>query len=135
MHGTLALSIPDIDPPPAGAENGLVPRATVEVIVRHRNHAIELYDEAHRAMTLGHKAMVKASTALSALHKREGAMNYHIRGERTAFMHVNDVQEHKDYMTIARRLVDTEVWAHIIEITDLERLMDKQAKEELHKQL
>ena len=38
-------------------------------------------------------------------------------------------------MATAQRITDIDIWAHLVELTDIERLMDKQAKDELRTQL
>lgn len=43
--------------------------------------------------------------------------------------------EREDFLATARKLTDTDVWAHLVEITDLGRLMDKKAKDQLNQQL
>lgn len=113
----------------------IVPRATVERIVRLRDEAVAKYGEAHSALDAAFNASAAAGKVLAALSDRENRFNHHQHGEKTAFMRVKDPQKRDDYMAIARRIVDTEVWAHVVEITNLERLMDKQAKDDLHRQL
>ena len=120
--------------PPKGA-GALIPRATVERIVKLRNEALDKYGVAHHALDAALAASVDAGKTLQALSGRENRFNYHQHGDKTKFMRVKDAQNRDDYLKHARRIVDTEVWAHVIEITDLERLMDKQAKDELHRQL
>lgn len=115
--------------------NPIVPRATAEMIVRQRNKALELYEVSHAAMTAAAEAFAKANEAMRSINSRETRYTYHLHSDKAKFMHVDDVQNRDDFMTVARRIVDTEAWSHIIEITDLERLMDKEAKEKLYQQL
>lgn len=124
------------EPPPESVDNLPVPRATVDAIVRHRDAALEAYGHAHAAMSAAADVSAKAHAAARAINPRkEDRFNHHLHGEKTKFMHVGDVQERDAYMKIAKKIVDTEAWAHVIAITDLERLMDKQAKGELYQQL
>jgi hypothetical protein len=120
------------DQPRAG---GIVPRATAERIVRQRNEALKLYEASHQAMTIAHEAVVKAHAATRAINPRETRYTHHLHGEKVKFMHIDDAQERDDFMKHARKITDTEAWSHIIEVTDLERLMDKKAKDELYQAL
>jgi predicted RNA methylase len=116
--------------------NALVPRATVDSIVAQRNRALALYAEAHDAIQSASAAVNEARKA--ALHAAPGEasrFNFHSRDERTAFLGSLQAPERAAYLADARRLTDTDVWARIIAFTDLERLMDKTAKDEFHRQL
>ena len=119
---------------PAGA-GALVPRSTVETLVRQRNAALLLYGEAHWTLDKASAALQKAAAATAAIAGRENRYNYHQSNDKAKFTGHVETQPHDDYMRHARKIVDTDVWSRIVEITDLERLMDKQAKDELHRQL
>lgn len=118
-----------------GGFGPLMKKATVEEIVRLRDEAIIRYGNAHAALDVALNSTAAAHKILSALSGKESRFNHHQRAEKGHFMHVEEPQDRDAYMKVARRLVDTEVWSHIVEITNLERLMDKQAKDELHAQL
>jgi hypothetical protein len=113
----------------------IMPRATVESVVAHRNRTLALYEQAHAALAIAETELDKAHASCYGLAQPENRFNYHSREEKVAFLKPFRLEKRDAYMATARRIVDTEVWSHIIGITDLERLMDKQAKEELHKQL
>jgi hypothetical protein len=119
----------------AAPRNAIMPRATAELIVRQRNIALERYEVAHAALSSASEATIAAHAAARAINPREGRFNYHLDGDKVKFMRVDDVQPCVDYMKVAKRIVDTEAWSRILEITDLERLMDKQAKDEMYQQL
>lgn len=124
---------PQID---TGDAPGLpMPRATAEVIVRQRNAALALYETAHAALTTALDAASRAHAAARLIGAREGRFTHHLHADKVKFMHVDEAQERDAYMAVARRIVDTEAWARVLEITDLERLMDKQAKDDLYQQL
>lgn len=114
----------------------LVPRATVEALVAQRNAALDLYGSAHAALTIASASLTKAAGAVGEIggHK-ETRFNYHQRDDKAEFTGHIELQPRDAYMARARRIVDTEVWSRIVEITALEQLMDKEAKAQLHKQL
>lgn len=120
-------------PGDTGACTALVPRATVEAIVAQRNATLAAYAQAHEALTRASGAIDDARAALSRASPGANAYNVHIEGERAAFHWTLTVPD--DYMATARRIVDTYVWSHLVHITDLERLMDKTAKDQLRNQL
>lgn len=120
---------------PEPTQTGIVPRATVEAIVAQRNRTLALYGEAYLALTASMSAIEKAHEACFALRHRETSYNYHLHEEKVHFMSPVKLAEREIYLTQARKIADTEAWSYIIGITDLERLMDKQAKDELRQQL
>lgn len=115
--------------------NAIVPRTTVTQICAHRRRALELYEQAHAALISTDAIIGQAKEAIQAASNGVNRFNYHIDGEKAAFLHRLKVPEQKDFMTLARKIIDTEVWAHVVALTDLERLMDKKAKDDLTKQL
>lgn len=120
---------------PNEPRNEIVPRATVEAIVQQRDLALGLYSTAFSALTIAAESKTKANAAARAINPREGRFNHHLHSEKVEFMGVAHQQPRDEYMAVAKKIVDTEAWARIIEITELERLMDKQAKGELYDQL
>jgi hypothetical protein len=126
------------DPGPAEAGAGeLVPRATIEAIVKQRNTALALYGQAHTALMNASDASTAAHDASRKINPNADGhrFNHHLHHDKEAFMTVGKPQSRDDYMKVAARIVDTEAWSHIVAITDLERLMDKQAKGELYQSL
>lgn len=114
----------------------LMRRATVEEIVAGRNRTLTRYDEAHAALLAASNAVGKARNSLTALLPgRETSYNMHM-GETKGHFHASlKIPDLAEYMATARRIVDTETWSWIIEHTDLERLMDKQAKDAMRQEL
>jgi len=117
------------------AARELIPRSTVEEIVGYRNKALELYDQAFTAIE-------QADTAIKAAH----AMAQRATGDAKPLIEssVHEVQDfHKAvklpdrelYQRVARRLTDLGVWSYVVQRTDLERLMDTEAKEKLRQQM
>lgn len=117
------------------ATTTVVPRATIEQTVECRDRAIELYGIAYEAIDRAALAMAAAHAMVDAA--APGARAYvdeHIP-EIAAFHAAVRLPERESFLRTARRLTDLRVWSSIIERTDLERLMDKQAKDQLREQM
>lgn len=115
--------------------NAVIPRATIEDIVGYRNEALKLYEIAHSKIGDASEA-VKAADEM-ARRAYPGINNYnHSQAEEIkAFHNAVNMPDRERYLRTARRLVDINAWAWIIERTDLERLMDKEAKDKLRAQM
>jgi hypothetical protein len=111
----------------------LVPRPTIEELVSRRNQALVLFERAHDALTATAEAMRAA--AKMAYPSATNSYNLVQEAERRNFIAHIDVPDRAKYLATAKRLTDTDVWAHIIEITGLESLMDTTAKRQLRAQL
>lgn len=131
-HATIEAA----DAPMAG---GLILRSTVESIVAKRNAALLLYETAHGALMAADRAL-QAAGEQSTFH-RVNRYNHHLYdpdskapdGER--FVYALKFAERDLYLRKARQHIDTNAWAHVIELTGLEHLMDKKAKEQFYGQL
>jgi len=115
--------------------NALVPRTTLSEICAHRRRALSLFEEAYDALQAADRAIKAAQTAVKAAAPGTNRYNHHSEPAKRAFMAGLDLPERAAYLATARRLTDTDVWAHLVQITDLERLMDKKAKDQLNQQL
>ncbi|WP_062120344.1 DUF4942 domain-containing protein [Aureimonas sp. AU40] len=114
--------------------NAIVPRATIEEIVGHRNRAVALYTDAYEQAVLADDLVKKAREAWSAAAPSRTA--YHGQHEEVAaFNALVSIPDMSQYVRTATRLIDAGIWASIIERTDLERLMDKEAKDKLREQM
>lgn len=115
--------------------NAIVPRNTVEDIVAFRNKALELFGIAHAKIEEAHEAEIEAIDMAKRAFPGTNAYNAaHEVGTRIAMNPISK-SPFDDYMKEKRRVIDLNVWAWIIERTDLEHLMDKEAKEQLKKQM
>jgi hypothetical protein len=123
-----------IDGETSGAGGALIPRATIEQIVGHRNRAIELYEEAFAAVA---EADAKIRAARAEADKAAPNQHFYDGREREveAFHKAVRLPDRDAYLRVARRLVDLSVWSWIVEHTALERLMDKEAKDQLRRQM
>jgi hypothetical protein len=115
--------------------NAIVPRNTVEQIVQYRNRALELFEESHRLLEQTYQAEVAAIDM--ARRAFPGTNAYNAAHEVATRIGMQPIAKlpFDDYMREKRRVIDLNVWAWIIERTDLEHLMDKEAKEQLKKQM
>jgi hypothetical protein len=116
-------------------DTGIVPRDTVETIVRNRDRALELYCLAHQALNTANEAVAGAAGATRDLCPGENRYNHHLSSEKAHWLKPGRVPSREDYMATARKITDTDVWSHLIAITDLEKLMDRKAKDEFSRQL
>lgn len=119
-------------------KTGLMPRQTIAEIVRCRNEALDLYRAAYDSIVEADD-LVKSAHAMAdrarGLHRSEGRFTYHLRDAYNDFVKAVQLPDRTFYLEMAKRLTDTNCWAHIIEATGIEMLMDKQAREELHQQM
>jgi hypothetical protein len=116
--------------------SALIPRQTVEQIVDARNQTLILYADAFKAIAAA-DAAVKAAHAMSrrAAPRSVNNISYERAPEVQAFYGAVKLPDPAQYERTARRILDIECWAHIVEMTDLERLMDREAKEQLRAQM
>ncbi len=118
-----------------GAGTALVHRATIEEVVRYRNRALELYAEAYEAIGAADKAVKAAHEMAQRASPGINGYNYSQADEIKAFANAVRLPDRERYLRTARRLLDINIWAWIIERTDLERLMDYEAKKTLRDQM
>lgn len=115
--------------------NQIVPRATVDGIVANRNLALELYASAHAALGNASDALQAALRATLAAAPTQTGINHHAKDERSGFLAGLELPIRDDFLVAARKMIDTDVWAHLIRMTDLDSLMDKKAKDQFRAQL
>lgn len=114
----------------------VVPRATIETIVKHRNRALELYADAYDRMHTAADAVNAANT--QARNATFGETRYNVHNHEAKAKPVllgNDLPPRDEYLKAQRRIVDTDVWSYVIKISELETVMDKTAKDEMHQAL
>jgi hypothetical protein len=115
--------------------NQVVPRNTVEYIVECRDKALELYE-----LAFGKIAEADAAIKQAADMWRRASPNmsgYYVgdNEEIKSFHSAVTLPDRELYLRTARKLIDCTVWDHIITMSGLESLMDKQAKDELRAQM
>jgi len=114
----------------------LIPRATIEEIVGYRNRALELYAEAFTAIEAAAAAIKQANEMAD---RAAGGVTCYTgddaRREIEAFQEAVKLPDRGLYQRVARRLTDLRVWSWVVQRTDLEKLMDAEAKEKLRQQM
>ncbi|BCH33208.1 N6 adenine-specific DNA methyltransferase N12 class [Mesorhizobium sp. L-8-10] len=115
--------------------NAVVPRNTVEQIVKFRNQALDLFTIAHAKIEDAFQAEVAAIDMAKRAFPGTNAYNAAHEQATKIAMHPISTLPFDDYMREKRRVIDLNVWAWIIQRTDLEHLMDKEAKDQLRKQM
>jgi hypothetical protein len=115
--------------------NAIMPRATIEQIVAARNAAITLYGKAFDVMAQADEALKEAAEMASRAHPGTNGYNYYQERELEEFHNALKLPDRERYLRTARKLIDVNAWAYIIQRTDLERLMDKEAKDKLRSQM
>lgn len=114
-----------------------VPRQTVEDIVRAHDESLALYERAFDAMEIAQEALLAAGRRAN---DADGGQLCVFGGESN----VDEIQEFRNalrlperarYMRTARKLLANGTWANIVRMTELQRLMDSEAKETLRAQM
>ena len=113
----------------------LIPRATVESIVMLRNVALAKYNTAYAALSVAAESIQEAQQAGAAASPGINSYNWHSDQSRQDFLFNLEVAKQEDFIASARRLTDIDVWSHIVRMTDLESIMDKEGKDELRDSL
>lgn len=114
-----------------------VPRATVHDMCRRRQQALDLFAKAFTALSAASHVLDEAKAAFASIDQRsrEDRYTYFSKEEEGHFLGGLKLPKLEAFTAAARKMIDRRMWAVLVEITDLERLMDKQAKDELHRQL
>lgn len=118
--------------------NDIIPRDGIVEIVGHRDHAVALYEEAFEAIRRADEAV---RAARSAVRDACGGDPARVHADRRhapeieAFENAVQLPDGEQYLRVARRLTDIQVWSALIERTELQYLMDKKAKDDLRKQM
>jgi predicted RNA methylase len=120
---------------PDGAS--LVPRATVRDMVRRRDAAIVAFAESFTALSAAAAVLDQARAAHAAIDQRcrEDSYLNLTREEERHFLKQLELPKQADFVATARKVVDRRTWSVLIELTDLERIMDKKAKDEMRQAL
>jgi len=115
--------------------NQIMPRSTIEDIVNYRNEALRLYEVAYGVIGEASAAVKEAAEMARRCYPGINSYNYSQADEVKAFDRAVCMPDRERYLRTARRLIDLNAWAWIIERTDLERLMDKEAKDKFRSQM
>lgn len=115
--------------------NAIVPRNTVEQIVRYRDQALGLFEIAHAKIEEAYQAELAAIDMAKRAFPRTNAYNAaHAVATRRSLIPAS-LSPFEDYMREKRHIIDLNVWAWVVSHTELEHLMDRQAKDQLREQM
>ncbi len=113
----------------------LMTRPTIEQIVQTANDAIRLYEIAYDDIAKAEKSVRRAHEMVARCHPGTNNYCYSQADEINAFRSAVCLPQRESYLRTARRLTEIGAWSWIIERTDLERLMDTEAKDKLRNQM
>lgn len=114
----------------------MLPRATIEFIVKNRDLALSMHSEAYDLLHVGKQAVAAAHAQARKAMLGKTRYNDHVSsGERDKHAHAATLAAKDVYMADIQKVLDTDVWSSIVKTTDLERLMDKKAKDQLKQEL
>ena len=107
----------------AGMSTDLIRRDTIEELCAHRQHALDLFAQAFDTIVQAGLSVAKAAPT--------GRFSVP-RDYRDRF--VADVSR-ETWVVEYRKAIDRAVWLHLLSVTELERLMDKEARDTFRNQL
>lgn len=115
--------------------NTLVPTATIEQICAYRDEAIRLFESAFEKISEANEAVNAAGRMWEAASPGRSGSWSSSTEEIKEFFRAVVLPDRDRYLRTARRLIDVTVWSHVIDMTGIEALMDKQAKDQLRDQM
>jgi hypothetical protein len=118
-----------------GGGTDIARRKTVQDLVNQRNAALTAFGEAHSCVLTAEASLTLACKASHDACNGVNRYNFHQKDEKTHILRSINIPERSDYLARVRRMVDTDCWAHVITLTDLETMMDKTAKDQFNTQL
>ena len=112
-------------------------RPDIEEIVRIHDEAIRLYGVAFEKLADASKAVGEARAMERRISPNIDQNSYssNHNEEINRFHNILTMQDRSEYLDVAKRLLKLKTWAYLMERTNLEMLMDKEAKDKLRKQM
>lgn len=110
----------------------IVVRDTIASIVQKRNETLALFQAAHAAVAASAQA---CSKALKNMFHVVTDFNYFDFGKLEKMGLEPKLLQRPQFMEEARKLIDSNAWSHVIEISTLTNYMDSEAKSQLRAQL
>tara|TARA_B100000519_G_scaffold197975_1_gene206627 strand:- start:739 stop:2619 length:1881 start_codon:yes stop_codon:yes gene_type:complete len=123
-----------IDPDMASAAN-IVPRLTIEAICNKRDHVLEEYAAAYDKIEEAQDAIKQAYQVRGDCAPIVNSYNQHIDDQARSLLVSISAPSREEYLSAARHMVDTDVWAYLVEHTRVLKLMDRIARREFREQL
>lgn len=116
--------------------NEIIPRATIHDICGHREKTLAAYKKAYESLVTANDFLLKATDSRNfAAPTSKNRYNAHLKAEKVLFTSPVKLAKEEDYLEQARKIVDTDIWAHIFDVTNLGQLMDKKSKDEFSNSL
>ncbi|MES0071898.1 DUF4942 domain-containing protein [Mesorhizobium sp. M0058] len=116
--------------------NALIPRNTVEQIVAYRDAAVASYHASFEDIAQANAKLREAASLWKAAAGEHASSRY--GGEanevKNFFAAVN-LPDREQYFRTAVRLIDISCWHYLVQMTELDALMDRKAKDELRDSL
>lgn len=113
----------------------IVPRLTIEAICKKRDNVLTMYASAYDKIADAQAAIKSAYRAREECAPIRNAYNSHVSEESRNLLIDISAPNRENYLTAARHMVDTDVWAYLIEHTRVLTLMDRTARKEYREQL
>lgn len=113
----------------------LISRETVADICAHRDRAYALFEEAYEKLTAANDAIGEAKSATVLACLSDNSYNFHSRNEDSEFLSTMRIPPLENYLKTARKMLDRGVWARIMDMSEIENVMDKKARDELRQSL
>ena len=117
-------------------QSAVIKRETIESIVGQRDFALDRFNDAYEALVKAGDAIdVAQKAAEQAAPDTVTGYTFSSDNERKDFLFNLKVAEPEQFRNTARRLTDIAVWSHVINMTSLESLMDKESKDAMREEL
>lgn len=113
----------------------IMPRKTVEQIVADRDETLRLYELAFGEIEKADAALKQAALMWKEATPGTDGRYYEGSKETSQFFSVLTMPDRDQWLATARRLVDISVWQHVVEISGIEALMDREEKDKLRSQM
>lgn len=121
--------------PDMGNSSNIVPRLTIEAICNKRDHALKEYAAAYDKIEEAKAAIKVAYNARGECAPIVNKYNHHISASLRDVLVTIDAPDKEQYLNAARHMLDTDVWAYLVEHTRALKLLDATARQEFHEQL
>ena len=116
--------------------NMLVPRETVAQLVNKREAALAAFRESHARLIDAQEALTKANGLMHSISPQSGhSYNRHTRDNKEFYIRPIKVLDEADYMAKVEFITSVNLWAKLIEHTELESILNRRQKNELRQAL
>lgn len=116
-------------------EIGIIKRTTIDDLVARYRSAVALYGEAFESIASADALLSRAAGEIDAVAGSGRAYYGKVAPEVDAFLSAVKLPDRDQYLRVAERLTRLRFWSALVELTELDYLMDKEAKDQLRKQL